>query len=444
MKTNELLKAPLPKLFGAYVLPAMAAMVLDGIQGIVDGLFLGNYAGVQAMASVNIANPYYQTIFGCSMIICTGTMSAAGRALGAGDEKRAKNIYHSALLALLAVSFGILLAGVFFNEAIARFLGANQVLLKDTGQYIRMLAIFAPVMAFKIFFGFSGRLVGKPQLYLAGTIATISCNVVLDYVVVGLLGLGSGGAAAATGLAYLAGLCAVIRPMLKKETPLNIYDGNFRSHEILFAAFNGSSEGVNYAAAALTVFLLNHSFMKYAGESGVAAFTIINYIGNFVTLLMFGMSDGISPILSSNYGAGNRQRIRKTLIAALISNFCMGILLFGIFWIWGKNLIRLFLDGGSEAEVIRLAARGARIYGLCFLANGFNIVQSGYYTALGDGISSILIAASRGIFFVPMGLAIFSKLLGMDGVWLSLPFAELAAAGVCLIIGRVKGPLQNR
>ena len=434
MRENELLTAPLPRLFGRYVLPAMAAMVLDGIQGIVDGLFLGNYVGAQAMASVNIANPYYQMIFGCSMIICTGTMSAAGRALGAGDEKRAKDIYHSALLVLLALSLGILVAGVFFYEPIARFLGANQALLGDSGQYIRTIGLFAPVIAFKILFGFSGRLVGKPQLYLAGTITTISCNVILDYVAVGLLGFGVTGAAAATGLAYLAGLFVVIRPMLRKETPLNLYDGRFQAGEILYAAFNGSSEGVNYAATALTVFLMNRSFMAYAGEDGVAAFTIINYVGNFVTLLMFGMSDGISPILSNNYGAGNRQRIRKTLRAAVISNFCLGAALFGIFWVWGKNLISLFLDSQSGAAVIGLAARGARIYGLCFLANGFNIIQSGYHTALGDAVRSIVIAASRGIVFVPVGLAIFSSLLGMDGVWLSLPFAEAVTVGVCMWI----------
>ena len=84
--------------------------------------------------------------------------------------------------------------------------------------------------------------------------------------------------------------------------------------------------------------------------------------------------------------------------------------------------------------MIGLAARGARIYGLCFLANGFNIVRSGYHTALGDAVGSILIAASRGIVFVPVGLLIFSSLLGMDGVWLSLPFAEAVTVGVCMWI----------
>ena len=87
MKENGLLMEPLPRLFWGYVLPAMAAMVLDGIQGIVDGLFLGNFVGADAMASVNIANPYFQVIIGGSMIICSGTMSAIGCALGAGGGK---------------------------------------------------------------------------------------------------------------------------------------------------------------------------------------------------------------------------------------------------------------------------------------------------------------------------------------------------------------------
>lgn len=438
MKENGLLTEPLPRLFWRYVLPAMAAMVLDGIQGIVDGLFLGNFVGADAMASVNIANPYFQVIIGGSMIICTGTMSAIGRALGAGDGKRAKDIYHSALLVLLGLSLAILMAGVLGAAPLARFLGANEVLLEGSEQYIHTLAFFAPVIAFKILFGFSGRLVGKPQLYLAGTITTISANIILDYVTVGLMGLEVRGAAFATGLAYLAGLLVVAGPMFRKETVLNVYDGRFRSGEILYAAFNGSSEGVTYAAAALTVFLMNRSFMAYAGESGVAAFTIINYVGNFVTLLMFGMSDGISPILSNNYGAGNKERIQKTLRAALIANFLLGLALFGIFWIWGRNLISLFLDGDQGEQVISLAVRGAKIYGLCFLANGFNIVQSGYHTALGDAVSSILIAASRGIVFVPIGLALFSRILGIDGVWVSLPFAEVVTVGVCFWIGMAK------
>ena len=190
-RENVLLTRPLPGLFFRYVAPAMAAMVLDGIQGIIDGIFIGNYVGADAMASVNIANPYYQIIIGSSMVICSGTMSAAGRALGARDEKRAKDIYHSALLVLAAISVALMLAGIFGHRIIARLLGASPALLENSSRYIRALAVFVPVISFKILFGFSGRLIGRPQLYLAGTVTTISSNIFLDYLAVGVLGLGT-------------------------------------------------------------------------------------------------------------------------------------------------------------------------------------------------------------------------------------------------------------
>lgn len=443
-KENVLLTRPLPGLFLRYVAPAMAAMVLDGIQGIVDGIFIGNYVGADAMASVNIANPYYQIIVGSSMVICSGTMSAAGRALGAGKEKRAKDIYHSALVVLGVISVLLMAAGLLFSRPVALLLGASPALLENSGRYIRALAVFAPAISFKILFGFSSRLIGRPQLYLAGTVTTISANIFLDYLAVGVLGLGTAGAAAATGLAYLAGLLVVVRPLLSKETVLNVRDGVFRPKEILHASFNGASEGVNYVAAALTVFLLNRSFMEAAGEGGVAAFTIISYVGNFVTLLMFGMSDGSGPIISNNYGAGNWDRIRKTLRTAVISNFILGLVLFAAFWIWGQELISLFLDGETEGEVIAMAAAGARIYGLCFLASGFNIVQSGYYTALGDAVSSVIIAAGRGIVFVALGLALFPGMFGINGVWFSLPFGEFATAVLCVGMYGRKGRRQKQ
>ena len=221
-----------------------------------------------------------------------------------------------------------------------------------------------------------------------------------------------------------------------KKTVLNLFEGRCCAREILMAAFNGSSEGVTYAANALTVFLLNRSFMNFAGAGGVAAFTVISYAGNFVTLIMFGMSDGISPILSNNYGAGQKHRIQSTLRIALAANFLIGVLLFIIFNLFGENLIRIFVDNAEDASIIQMAADGAKIYGICFLANGFNIVQSGYHTALGNAVASITIAASRGIVFIVIGIALFSALWGINGVWFTLPFAELMTVLCCLIISQ--------
>lgn len=432
MSENILLKEKIPKLYLKFVIPAIIAMVLEGIQGMVDGIFLGNFVGVNAMASVNIANAYLQIIIGSSMVICTGTMSSLGRALGGGDVKKAKDIFKSAIIALGVISVTILLAGFFFSNGIARFLGANDVLLSDTSRYIQTIALFVPIISFKILFGFIGRLIEKPQLYLAGTVSCLVSNMVLNFITIKILRLGVACAATATGVAYLIGLIVVIRPILSKKTIINIYDGKFCWNEFKNLAFNGSSEGVTYVANALTLFLLNRSFMNFAGESGVAAFTIINYIGNFVTLIMFGISDGISPIISSNYGAGKMERIRKTLYTAVIANLVIGIGLFSVFNLFSENLIRIFVN--DNKPVIDMAASGAKIYGLCFLLSGFNIIQSGYHTALGNAVASIIIASSRGIVFVAIGLMIFSIFWEINGVWFTLPFAEIMTFICCLII----------
>jgi putative MATE family efflux protein len=432
MSENILLSEKIPKLYMKFVIPAVIAMVLEGIQGIVDGIFLGNFVGVNSMASVNIASAYLQIIIGSSMVICTGAMSSIGRALGKGDSKAAKDIFKSAIIALGIISSVILVVGFFFSDEIASFLGANDVLFLDTSRYIKTIALFVPIISFKILFGFIGRLIGKPQLYLAGTITCLISNIVFNFLAIKVLNLGVVGAAAATGIAYLLGMMVVIQPVISKRAILNIYDGKFCWDELKSLAFNGSSEGVTYVANALTLFLLNKSFMNFAGESGVAAFTIINYIGNFVILIMFGISDGISPIISSNYGAERIDRIEKTLYIGITANLTIGIGLFLIFNLFGKYLINIFIN--DNKEVIDMAVSGAKIYGFCFLFSGFNIIQSSYHTALGNAIASIMISLSRGIVFIAIGLVIFSIFWGIHGVWIALPFAEIITFILCILI----------
>ena len=135
MDNNILLEKKLPYLFVHFVIPSIIAMVIAGAQGMVDGIFLGNFAGSDAMASVNIANPYLQIIIGCTMIVCTGTLSFLGRTLGENKPEKAKDIFRSSVVALLIISLILMFAGIIFYKNIAYMLGANEVLVKGTGQY---------------------------------------------------------------------------------------------------------------------------------------------------------------------------------------------------------------------------------------------------------------------------------------------------------------------
>lgn len=434
---NTLLTERLPRLFLLFVLPAVISMVISGTQSMIDGIFLGRFAGVNAMASVNIAGPYMQIITGCTMVICIGTFSYLGRTLGENtNPQKAKDIFRTAVVSLAACALILMAAGFFLSRPLALLLGANEVLLDETALYIRTVAVFIPAICFMMHFGFTARLLEKPHLYLIATLCCVSCNVIMDYLAVKVLGLGVVGAAAATGLSYLSGLLVVVRPFLSRKSIVNLFEGTFHWDILRSSAFNGSSEGITSISAALTMYLFNTAFMGFAGESGVAAFTVINYAGNFVVLVMFGVSDGISTLVSYNYGAKLLLRVKKTLRAALMINFCIGLLIFTVLHLFSRQMVGIFVS--DNEFVTAMAVQGAALYSFCFLMNGFNIVQSGYYTSMGDALASVIISASRGIVFISTGIFLLPQFLGINGVWLTPPFAELMTVLVCLIIGRVR------
>lgn len=412
------------KLFIKFSLPAIISMVIAGMQTIIDGIFLGNFVGQNAMASVNLVQPFTQVIIGFSMIISIGSLSFIGRSLGEGKKEQAQNVFKTSIIFMTIISVIIAIIGNLFNDKIAILLGANDVLIDSVSTYIKTMSIFAPIISLMFLFGFTDRAIGKPELYLKGTILSLFTNIILNYILVKELNLGIKGAAIATGMSFSVAFFVVIVPLLKKDSIVNIFSGKFDKSVIIPVAYNGSSEGVTSIATATTAYVFNMAFMKIAGEAGVAAFTTISYISQFGTLIMFGISDGIGPIISYNYGYKKFDRVNEILKLSSIITLAVGVVLFVILFLFGKNLVSMFASGNKE--VLELAVSGSKIYAFAFFINGFNIVYSGYFTAIGDAKSSIIIAGNRGIVFIVLGILVIPLIMGINGVWLTVPFAELA------------------
>ena len=178
--------------------------------------------------------------------------------------------------------------------------------------------------------------------------------------------------------------------------------------------------------------------MTVAGADGVAAFTAINYIGTFGSLLLFGLSDGVGPVISYNYGANEKIRVKKIMRIAYTGNFIFGAIVFLILFFFGEPLVGIFIK--DNAELIEFAANGSKLYAFAFLISGFNVITSGYFTFIGRGLESVIVAASRGVVFVSIGIAVLPNLLGVSGIWLSVPFAETMAfiVSISLLIWQSK------
>ncbi|MGL5346890.1 MAG: MATE family efflux transporter [Peptostreptococcaceae bacterium] len=419
----------LSKLFIKFTIPSIIGMIFIGIQGIIDGLFVGNIIGENALASVNLVQPYIQLIMAYALVISVGAQSVIGINLGKGESEKAENIFKTAMMVLTSISILVTLFGMFFSKDIARFLGANDVLLEGASTYIETISLFVVFVAVMFLFEMVVRTIGKPNISLVSMIVAVILNIALDYLLIKKFNMGIKGAAIATGLSYSIAFLINILPFLSKKTVVNIYRGKFDKKEIFSMLYNGSSEGVSSISNALSMFLFNTALMKLAGEGGIAAFSIINYIAQVGYMVLFGIADGVRPIISYNYGASNNERVFKVLKASTIVNVIIGIIIFLTMSVLSEPLINIFLKDGKS--VLEIATSGAKIYGLAFLFNGTNILISSYFTAIDDPRSSIIVAASRGIVFISVGIFILPSIFGMNGIWGTIVFAEVLTILIC-------------
>lgn len=424
-----LLTGEIPRLFMKYALPGVAGLLFLGIQSVIDGIVLGRFVGANALASVNLVLPCYSLISAFAIVMGIGGQTLVSISLGRGDKQEANDALRSVFVFLLGMSVVVSLVIFLSAGKIASFLGANEVLLPDAVHYIRALVPFFPLLCAMFFGDYIIKAMGHP-LYATSVMGmTVVLNIVLDLVFVAVLGWGVMGAGLATGIAFTMGACFNVPRLFSRHEVVAVQRGRYDRRLVWNAFYNGSSEGMSELSVAITVFLFNITMMRYLGESGVAAFTAINYILFIGTTVFLGISDGIIPIIGYNYGARQQERIKSILKLAARTNSLIGIGLFLLLLLFGEQVIGLFFkDHGSEA--FEIASRGVSIYCFAFLLCGFNILASSYFTAIGNAKISIIISALRGLVFVGIGILVLPAVFGIDAIWYDVPIAEICTLSV--------------
>ena len=424
-----LLTGEIPRLFMKYALPGVAGLLFLGIQSVIDGIVLGRFVGANALASVNLVLPCYSLISAFAIVMGIGGQTLVSISLGRGDKQEANNALRSVFVFLLGMSVVVSLVIFLSAGKIASFLGANEVLLPDAVHYIRALVPFFPLLCAMFFGDYIIKAMGHP-LYATSVMGiTVVLNIVLDLVFVAVLGWGVMGAGLATGIAFTMGACFNVPRLFSRHEVVAVQRGRYDRRLVWNAFYNGSSEGMSELSVAITVFLFNITMMRYLGESGVAAFTAINYILFIGTTVFLDISDGIIPIIGYNYGARQQERIKSILKLAARTNSLIGIGLFLLLLLFGEQVIGLFFkDHGSEA--FEIASRGVSIYCFAFLLCGLNILASSYFTAIGNAKISIIISALRGLVFVGIGILVLPAVFGIDAIWYDVPIAEICTLSV--------------
>jgi Na+-driven multidrug efflux pump len=420
------LTKPLGGLILKNALPAVASMLFMAFYHIADAIMVGRSLGPEALASVNILYPIMAFFIGLAAMIGVGGNARVAVLQGSGDSEAARRVL--GLVTVLGIGLGIIgsLVTVLAFSSILTVLGTSGSLGELAGQYLKTLYPFFTTMILIFILEQTVRNDGRPNLATGVMAAMAALNVVLDYLFLFPLNMGIGGAALATGLSHSLGalifIAYFIRKTIQKLPGLRFGFPGGGVSALKMIAFNGSSEFFNSVAGGVTTFLYNRALLSHLGSDGVAAFAMVQYILMFGTVVFIGMSIGSQPILSYNYGAGQIERIKGTLIKLIVSSAMLSLVFFTILRWQAASLVVLFIPGHPEAAAVTL--RAAEIISWSLLIMPVGIISSMFFTALERAGSSMLVALSRGLVFTVIGLLIFPPLWGETGIWITPIFSE--------------------
>lgn len=409
-----------------FTFPSIVMMIFTSIYGVVDGIFVSNFAGKTPFAAVNLIMPYLMAFGILGFMMGTGGTALIAKTLGAGYREKANDIFTMLTIVCITGGLALTVLSIALLRPAAILLGATGQMLEDCVTYgvIVQLALTAYILqyAFQSFCVTAE----KPNLSLTMMIVAGVCNIALDALFVAVFRWGLVGAAVATAIAqYVGAVIPLIYFARPNDSLLRFTKCRFDGKALLQSCFNGSSELMSNLSMSVVGMLYNLQMIRYAGEDGVAAYGVIMYV-NFVFMAVFiGYAIGSAPLIGFNYGADNRPEMKNIFRKSVVILTGFSLLMAGGAFLVSKPLSGIFV--GYDPVLLDLTVRGFRIYALSFLFSGFNMFGSSLFTALNNGLISAVISFVRTLICQIAAVLLLPMILGVDGIWLSVVAAELAA-----------------
>lgn len=409
-----------------FVLPSVVMTVFTQVYSIVDGLFVSNFVSTEAFKAVNLMMPLFIILGAVGFMFGTGGSALVAKTIGEGNREKANRIFSMLVCVIIVTGILVTAIGEIFLPQIVVFLKAEGEIYDYCIEYSRIiLASMTFFMLLNIFQSFFV-VAEKARLGFIVTVVAGVTNMVLDALFIIGFEWGITGAAIATTVSQvLGGLFSVIYFMVKNNSLLRLKKPMWDFKALLKAGTNGSSEFLANISASVVSLLYNFQLMNLVGTDGIAAYGTIMYISMIFMSIFMGYAIGVSPIISYNFGAQNKDEMNNLLQKSLVIMFILGVVMTGLSEALAVPLTKLFV--GNDKILFNMTLRGMRIYAISFFLCGFNMFSSAFFTALNNGFVSAAIAFARTLIFQTTAVMVLPIFWKLDGVWLAIIVAEVLA-----------------
>ena len=422
----------LGKLFKV-TLPTIGMMVFMSAYGMVDGLFVSNFAGETALAAVNFAYPIPMILGTLGYMFGTGGSAIVAKTRGEGDEERANRQFSLLVYAAAVAGTAFAIIGVLALEPLLRALGAEGELLTQSLLYGRILVLFVPFSCLGYLFNHLLVTAGKPNLAFWVTVATGIANMGLDAIFVAGLNMGVVGAAIGTvGAQTVEALIPLLYFAFHNKSPFRLGRTTLDWRMLGKTCVNGSSEMVGNISSSVLAICYNVQLLIYLGEAGVAAYSVIMYVGFIFVAIIVGFVVGTSPLMSFQYGAQNHAEMQSLFAKCVTVIAVLDVAMFLFTQVAAWPVGQIFVS--YDADLRALAVHGLLIFSWGTLVMGFSMYGSSLFTALSNGGVSAVISFVRTMVFEVGAVMLLPGIFGGDSIWYASVVAEVASVILTVIL----------
>lgn len=415
--------------FWRYAIPTIAAMLVNGLYQVVDGIFIGQYMGGEGLAGINVAWPVISVILGLGMMVGVGTGALASIKQGENDLAGAKQALATGMMALLALSPIVAIALWQFADDMILLQGAQGRMYELAMQYLDILIVGGVFALGSIAVPFLLRNDDSPNMATLLMVLGAVINIALDYWFIALLGWELTGAALATAIAQAVVTVLGIGYFFtsRAKMRLTLKDFKFQFHLLPKIFSIGLASFFMYAYGSFMVAIHNALFAEYGSVTLVGAYAILGYIVAFYYLIAEGIANAMQPLLSYNYGARREDNMRKLFNVAMLSSVVGGAAFIGLLNLFPYQAVSVF--NSSEPQLIEHTVTGIRLHLFSMFLDGFLVVAAAYYQAISYSRKALFVTLGNMLIQLPF-LYVMPKLWGVTGVWIAYPLSNVALSVV--------------
>ena len=423
------------KLLLEFSIPAIIGMLVNTLYNIIDRIFIGHIEGIGklAMAGVGVTMPLMFIILAFGMLIGIGTATRISIKLGQHDKEGAEKHLGNAFTLIIITSIILTVLGVLFTNPLLKMFGASENIIEYGEQFIQIIFIGCIFNLISFSLNHSIRSDGSPKIAMESMLISAIINIILDPIFIFWLGLGVRGGALGTVVAQIISSIWIIYYFTKGSSVLKLRRKNLkldRSVVLSIFAIGISPFSMQIAQSAVQI-ATNNSLQAYGGDLAVSAMTIISSLAMVFLMPIFGLNQGLQPIIGYNFGAEKHSRVKQAVKYGIIIATVIVTIGFIIIEVFAEKLVIIF---NSDYSLIEITSHGMRVFLAMLPVVGGQIIVTNYFQSIGRVKISMFLSLLRQVIILIPCLLIIPIFKGLDGVWIAGATSDILSVIITLVV----------